>query len=69
VISFSGCHRCSQCGAIEGGVMPPKFLAPSKSNRQWEEQVLGPDLLVVRDDDGLTRPFQVMSRALIHHQY
>jgi hypothetical protein len=28
------------------------------------KQVLGMDSLVVRDDDGLTRPFQVMSKGL-----
>jgi hypothetical protein len=49
--------------------MPPEVFAPSESNPQGEEQVLGPDSLAVRDDDGLKRPFQVMSRALIHHWY
>jgi hypothetical protein len=44
--------------------MPPEVPAPSESNPQGEEQVLGLDSLVVRDDDGLTRPFQVLSRGL-----
>jgi hypothetical protein len=55
--------------SMEGGATPPEVPAPSESNPQGEEQVLGMDSLVVRDDDGLTRPFQVMSRALIHHRY
>jgi hypothetical protein len=38
--------------------------APSESNPQGEEKVLGLDSTVVRDDDGLTRPFQVMSNGL-----
>jgi hypothetical protein len=64
VISFRGCLRGSQRGAVEGGVMPPEVPAPSESNPQGEEQVLGLDSLVVRDDDGLTRPFQVLSKGL-----
>jgi hypothetical protein len=44
--------------------MPPEVPAPSESNPQGEEQVLGLDSLVVRDDDGLTRPFQVLSKGL-----
>jgi hypothetical protein len=49
--------------------MPPEVPAPSESNPQGEEQVLGLDSIVVRDDDGLTRSFQGMSEALIHHLY
>jgi hypothetical protein len=44
--------------------MPPEIPAPSESNPQGEEQVLGLHLLIVRDDDGLTRPFHLMSRGL-----
>jgi hypothetical protein len=50
--------------------MPPEVPAPSESNPQGEEQVLGLDSIVVRDDDdGLTRSFQRLSEALIHHLY
>jgi hypothetical protein len=49
--------------------MPPEVPAPSESNPQGEEQVLGMDPIVIRDDDGLTRSFQRLSEALIHHLY
>jgi hypothetical protein len=64
VIAFRGCLRGSQCGAMEGGATPPEVPAPLDSNPLGEDQVLGLDSLVVRDDDGLTRPFQVMSKGL-----
>jgi hypothetical protein len=64
VIAFRGCLRGLQHGAMERGVTPPEVPASSKSNPQGEEQVLGLDSLVVRDDDVLTRPFQVMSKGL-----
>jgi hypothetical protein len=51
-------------GVVEGGVTPPEVPAPSESNPQGEEQVLGLDSLVVRDDDFMTRPSQVMSKGL-----
>jgi hypothetical protein len=44
--------------------MPSEVPAPSESNPPREEQVPGLDSLVVRDDDGLTRPFQLMSKGL-----
>jgi hypothetical protein len=69
VISIRGHHRGSQRGVMEGGVTPPEVPTPSESNPQGEEQVLGMDSIVVRDDDGLTRSFQGMSEALIHHLY
>jgi hypothetical protein len=47
--------------------MPPEVPTPSESNPQGEEQVLGLDSIVVRDEDGLTRSFQRLSEALIHH--
>jgi hypothetical protein len=56
VTTFRGFLSGSQRGVVEGGVTPPEVLAPSESNPQGEEQVLGLDLLVVRDDDVLTRP-------------
>jgi hypothetical protein len=34
-----------------------------------EEQALGLDSIIVRDDDGMTRSFQRFSEALIHHLY
>jgi hypothetical protein len=45
-------------------VTPLEVSAPSESNPQGEEQVLGLDSLDVRDDDGLTRPFQALSKGL-----
>jgi hypothetical protein len=69
VISIRGRHRGSQRGVVEGGATPPEVPAPSESNPQGEEQVLGLDSIVVRDDDGLTRSFQRLSEALIHHLY
>jgi hypothetical protein len=66
VITFRVSLRGLQRGSVEGGVTPPEVPAPLELNTQGEEQVLGLDSLVVRDDDGLTRPFQVISRALIH---
>jgi hypothetical protein len=44
--------------------MPPEVLSPSESNPHGEERVLGMDSHVVKDDFGLTRPFQVMSKGL-----
>jgi hypothetical protein len=69
VILIRVCHRGSQRGAVEGGATPPEVPTPSKSNPQGEGQVLGLDSISVRDDDGLTRSFQGMSEALIHHLY
>jgi hypothetical protein len=69
VISIRGRHRGSQRGVVEGGATPPEVPAPSESNPQGEEQVLGLDSIVVMDDDGLTRSFQGLSEALIHHLY
>jgi hypothetical protein len=69
VILTRGRHEGSQRGVVEGGATPPEVSAPSESNPQWEEQVLGLDSIVVRDDDGVTRSFQGMSEALIHHLY
>jgi hypothetical protein len=40
---------------MEGGATPPEVLVTSESKPQLEEQVLGMDLIVVMDDDGLTR--------------
>jgi len=43
---------------MEGSAIPPEVLAPSDSNPpKGEEPILGLYSLVVRDDDGLTRPF------------
>jgi hypothetical protein len=49
---------------MEGGAMPLEVPAPPNSNPQGEGQVLGMDSLVVRDDDGLTRPFQEIYKGL-----
>ena len=58
-----------QRGVMEGGVMPPEVPAPSDFNRQGEKQVLGLDLIVVRDGVGLTRSIQGMSESLIDHPF
>jgi len=52
---------------MEGGVMSLEVLMTSKYNPMGEEQVLGLDLIAVRDDDGLTRPLQGTPEAMIHH--
>jgi hypothetical protein len=57
VILIRGHHRGSQHGVMEGGTTPPEVPTPLESNPQGEEQVLGMDPIVVRDDDGLTRTF------------
>jgi hypothetical protein len=57
VITFRERLRGLQRGVVEGGATPPELPAPSESNPPGEEQVLGLDLPVVRDDDGMTRPF------------
>jgi hypothetical protein len=49
--------------------MPPEVSHPRSLTPKGRNKSLGWILLVVRDDGGLTRPFQVMSKALIHHQY
>jgi len=41
-------------GVVEGGATPPEVPEPLESNSQGEEQVLGLDSIVVKDDDGLT---------------
>jgi hypothetical protein len=57
MILIRGCHRGSQRGVVEGGVTPPEVSAPSDSNSQGEEEVIGLDLIDVRDDYGLTKSF------------
>jgi hypothetical protein len=52
---------------MKGGVTPPKVSVPSESNPHGEEKVLGLASIAVMDDDDLTRSFQGMSEALIHH--
>ena len=69
VILTRGRHEGSQRGVVEGGATLPEVSAPSESNPQWKEQVLGLDSIVVRDDDGLTRSFQGLSKSLIRHLY
>lgn len=69
MISIRVRHRGSQRGVMEGGTTPPEVPTPSDSNPQGEGQVLGLDSIVVRDDDGLIRPFQRLSETLIHHLY
>jgi hypothetical protein len=43
--------------------MPPEVPAPSESNPQGKEQVLGIDPIILMDDDGLKRSFQGISEA------
>ena len=62
-IAFRGCLRGLQHGVVEGGATPTEVPTPLESNPQGEEKVLGLDSHVVRDDDGLTRPFQVFSKG------
>jgi hypothetical protein len=64
VTAFRGCLRGSQRDAMEGGVTHLEVPTPLELNPQGEEQVLGLDSLVVRDDDGLRMPFQVISKGL-----
>jgi hypothetical protein len=64
MILIRGRHRCSQHGVVKGGVMPPEMPAPLESNTQGEEHVFGLDSIVVRDDDGMIRSFQGMSKGL-----
>jgi hypothetical protein len=64
-----GRHKGSQCGVMVGGATPLEVPAPSESNPQGEGKVLGLDLIVVSDDDGLKRSFQIFLEALIHHMY